>query len=91
MAHIRMPSPKRASLLAVCESQLRCVLDLQALVLEELQVANGPVPSHLAELLEDVANRLLDVSEIITDRHLAARRAAPSSPSGTESVCPGEG
>ncbi len=87
MGRPRTPSSDRVLLLALCESQLRSVKDLQALIVGEVLASEGPVPLQLAEFLEDVANALLDASEAISARHLEARREAPSSPSGTASAC----
>ena len=91
MRRLHAPPPDRASLLALCENQLRALRDLQALLFEEILAAPDPIPLSLAELAEDVANRLMDVSEAISDRHLAARREASASPEGTASAYPVQG
>jgi hypothetical protein len=71
--------PERTLLVALCVSQLRSLRDLQSLLSREILSTEVPIPTEIGVMLEDVANRCLDVSEAIIERNLAARQATPSS------------
>jgi hypothetical protein len=79
---------EKTLLLALCVSQLRSLRDLQSLISREVIAAKTPLPLEIGVMLEDVANRCLDVSEAIIERNLAARREAPASREETGLACP---
>jgi len=87
MPRRRSSSHENTLLLALYDSHLRGVRALQIIILDEMTRTEAELPLALGEMLEDLANRYLDVAELISERHRAARREEPSSPPRTTSGC----
>jgi hypothetical protein len=87
MIHTQPPSPERVLLLALFQNQLMCLQDLQAHLLT--QMGTETVPLELGGLLEDIANRYLDISDLINERHFQARQEVHALSEGMLSEHPG--
>ena len=74
MIHAPPPSPERALLLALFQNQLMYLQDVQAHLITQISMGPQTIPLEVGELLEDIANRYLDMSELISERHVRARR-----------------
>lgn len=80
-----------AVLRSVYKAHLTLVKEGQAALLSCMRSHEGLLPPELGEELEDVANRYLDMADMVSDRVLAARRAGLASPSRTASVATSSG
>jgi hypothetical protein len=91
MIHSQPPSPDRVLLLALFQNHLMCLQDVQAHLVTQMSVDTESISLEVGGLLEDIANRYLDMSDLISERHFRARQEALSSPTEMASEHPAAG
>ncbi len=86
-----MTSPEHELLVALCESHLKSVLNMEGAIFDRLLCAGELTPIHLAELFEDAANVYLSASEEISRQWCEARLSEHASSPRMESPEPVSG
>jgi hypothetical protein len=75
-----------ASLVALCKSHLRIILNLEETLFAQIFESEVPLSRELGELFEDAANVFLRMADAISERHPMQRLATHASPSETPSA-----
>jgi hypothetical protein len=75
---LTLVQPRRQSsseIVQFVRTYLRQVVTVQHELLRRLLDDKNDVPLNLAEVFEDAGNRLLDLAEVISERHLSRSKA----------------
>ena len=85
------PPADRVFLIALFQNHLLSLQDVQAQLVTQMTMSPAAVSLDVGELLEDIANRYLDMSDMISACHSQARQGAPASQVETMSEHPAAG
>jgi hypothetical protein len=79
MIHALSPSNDQVLTLVLFQNQLTYLHDVQEKILDQMSSSPERLPLEVGEVLEDIANRYLDMSDLISERHFQARQEALAS------------